>query len=98
MTMTKELVQTLESKLNLEFGYFLRCDDTSAPDEIKPDMYFYMWEEDRLMSVLNLCEEFNLNYDFGFQEWDAEIQSLYETSYVSNNHMNSFTYSVFVKK
>ena len=52
--MTKELVQTLESKLNLEFGYFLRCDDTSAPDEIKCDMYFYMWEEDRLMSVLNI--------------------------------------------
>jgi hypothetical protein len=96
--MTKEFFQTLESKLNLQFGYFLRCDDTSAPSEIKCDMYFEMWEEDRLMSVLNICEEFNLNYDFGFQEWDEETQCVYETPYVANNHRNRYTYSVFVKK
>ena len=88
MTMTKEFVETLESKLDLKFGYFLRCDDTSAPDEIQCDMYFFMWEEDRLMSVSNLCEEFNLNYDFGFQEWDEETQCVYETPYVANNHIN----------
>ena len=88
MTMTKEFTETLESKLNLQFGYFIRCDDTSAPDEIRPDMYFFMWEEDRLMSVLNLCEEFNLNYDFGFQEWDDESQEIDEIVYESRNHLN----------
>ena len=88
--MQKEFIENLESKLNRQFGYFLRCDDISSPEEIECDMYFYMWEEDRLMSVLNLCEEFNLNYDFGFQEWDNKNQSLMETTYVCNNHLNQF--------
>jgi hypothetical protein len=94
MTMTKEFFQTLESKLDLKFGYYIKCDDRAKPPQVETDMYFYMWEEDRLRYVLNICEEFNLNYDFGFQEWDEETQCVYETPYVANNHRNRYTYSV----
>lgn len=86
--MQKEFIENLESKLNRQFGYFFRCDDLKRPKEIKCDMYFYMWEEDCIISVLNLCESLDLKYDFGFQEWDNETQSLLETMYVSNNYLN----------
>ena len=87
-TMTREYLETLESKLNLNFGYFIRCDDTSAPEGVATDMYFHLWETERLIYALELCEEYDLNYDFGFQEWDDESLELDEIVYVSRNHLN----------
>jgi hypothetical protein len=89
MTMTKEFIMRKESELNLKLGYFLRCDDIASPDEIKPDMYFEMWESDAITSTLDICDKHMLNYDFGFQEFDtSEDNILGEVMLICNNHMN----------
>lgn len=89
MTMTREYIETLESKLNLNFGYFIRCDDISAPEGVATDMYFHLWETERLIHALELCEEHNLNYDFGFQEWDNVNYDAEEIFYVTTNCLNN---------
>jgi hypothetical protein len=88
--MLKEFIIKKESELNLKLGYFLRCDDTSAPDEIKCDTYFEMWELDKINSTLEICDNHKLNYDFGFQEFDtSEDNVLREDMLIWNNHLNN---------
>jgi len=95
--MTREFVESIESKLNINFGYFIRCDDErvrvnpniSTPKGIATDMYFHLWETERLIYALELFEKHNLNYDFGFQEWDEESQEIDEILYVDNNYLNN---------
>lgn len=87
--MTREFVENIEFKLNINFGYIIRCDDIRKPKGVETDMYFRLWETERLIHTLELCEEYGLNYDFAFEEWDEENQEIEETMYVHNNYLNN---------
>ncbi len=88
--MNKEFIKKIESKTNKKFGYFIRCDDKNKPVEVLTDMYFELWETEKMNEILSLCEIHNLKYDFGLECFDNEKQSIEnEICIVSNNCENN---------
>jgi hypothetical protein len=88
--MEKEFIEKSEKLIGRKFGFFIRCDDKNKPKEILNDMYFQLWENEKMSEILSLCESHNLKYDFGLESFNTKIDSMEaEICIVSNNHQNN---------
>lgn len=88
--MDKEFIVKQEGIMYKKFSYYIRCDDNNKPKEILTDMYFELWEYDKMSKVLDICEMHKLKYDFGFESFDCKLHSIeYQIDIVQNNCLNS---------
>jgi len=88
--MEKIFIKKAEKLIGRKFGFFIRCDDKNKPTEVLPDMYFELWETEKMNEILSLCETHNLKYDFGLQSFNHEIEVIeQEICIVSNNSENN---------
>ena len=88
--MKKEFIEKAENKINRKFGFIIRCDDKNKPTEVLTDMYFELWETEKINDILSLCETHNLKYDFGLESFDTKIDSIeQEICIVSTNSENN---------
>lgn len=88
--MKKEFIEKAERVIGKKFGFFIRCDDKNKPTEILHDMYFELFEIEKMNEILSLCETHNLKYDFGLQSFVIKTDSIeQEICIVSTNDKNS---------
>ena len=88
--MKKEFIEKAEKEIGRKFGFFIRCDDDTKPTEVLNDMYFELWETEKMNKILALCEINNLKYDFGLESFDVSIDSHEcEICIVSSNYKNN---------
>lgn len=88
--MNKHFIEKAEKEINKNFGFFIRCDDINKPTGVFLDMYFELWETERMNKVLFLCESHELKYDFGLQSFDTTTDSIdQEIVIVSKNSENN---------
>ena len=55
-------------------GYKFSCDDRKTSMDgvastVPTDAYFTLTDIDRLNKLLNICNQFHLNYDLWLEEW-----------------------------
>jgi hypothetical protein len=87
--MKQDFIVKAEKVIDRKFGFFIRCDDKNKPTEVLTDMYFELWETERMNDILSLCEKHNLKYDFGLESFDTKIDAIeQEICIVSNNCEN----------
>lgn len=88
--MKKEFIVKAEKEISRKFGFFIRCDDRNKPTDVLTDMYFELWDNERMEEILSLCETHSLKYDFGLQSFDTRTDSIdQEICIVSTNSENS---------
>ena len=88
--MNKEFIEKAEKEIGRKFGFFIRCDDKTKPSEVLTDMYFELWETEKMNEILSLCETNDLKYDFGLESFDIKIDSIeQEICIVSTNSENN---------
>lgn len=66
----KDFIKRQEAELKTEFGYIFRCDDEKRPKEFEPDIYFRLWEFDKVSETVKLFEKLKLNYDLVLEEFN----------------------------
>ena len=88
--MKKEFIEKAEKEIGRKFGFFIRCDDKNKTKEVLTDMYFELWETEKMNEILSLCEAHNLKYDFGLESFDTKTDSIeQEICIVSTNSENN---------
>lgn len=88
--MEKNFIEKAEKEIGRKFGFFIRCDDKNKPKEVLTDMYFELWETQKMNEILSLCETHNLKYDFGLESFDTKIDAIeQEICIVSTNCENN---------
>jgi hypothetical protein len=88
--MEKNFIEKAEKEIGRKFGFFIRCDDKNKSTEVLTDMYFELWETEKMNDILSLCETHNLKYDFGLESFDTKIDAIeQEICIVSTNCENS---------
>lgn len=88
--MKKDFINKIEKEIKRHFAFIIRCDDKNRPKEILSDMYFKLYEIEKLNEILNLCEEYKLQYDFAVESYDYEIDCIeQEICFISNNYKNA---------
>jgi len=88
--MEKNFIEKAEKVIGRKFGFFIRCDDKNKPTEVLTDMYFELWETEKMNEILSLCETHNLKYDFGLESFDTKIDAIeQEICIVSKNYENA---------
>lgn len=88
--MNKEFIKKAEKQIEKKFGFIIRCDDKNKPMEVLTDMYFELWETEKMNDILSLCEKHNLKYDFVLESFDTKTDSIeQEICIVSTNSENN---------
>lgn len=74
-----------EKEIGRKFGFFIRCDDKNKPIEVLTDMYFELWETEKMNDILSLCETHNIKYDFWFRKFWYQNRCYWTICIVSIN-------------
>ena len=72
----ENFIKKQEQETKTEIYYIIICDDKKSPKGIDTDMYFDLWEIDKMNKVLQICEDNNLNFDLVIEEFDKEKEEL----------------------
>ena len=88
--MKEEFIKKAEEQIGRKFGFIIRCDEKNKPKEVLTDMYFELWETEKMNEILSLCETHNLKYDFCLESFDTKRDTIeQEICIVSTNSENN---------
>lgn len=66
----EDFIKKQESKLNIWIYYIIMCDDVRLPKEFDSDMYFGLWETEKLSETIRVYESLDLQYGLVIQTFD----------------------------
>ena len=91
--MNQEFLERIETETGHQVGYVIRCDDINRPNLVESHTYFHLWEYDKLVEFINLCEQNKLQYDLVIEDFNSKNDCIEcEITLVGKNYKNQWNY------
>lgn len=66
----EDFIKKQEEEMNIWIEYIIMCDDVRRPKQFQPDVYFRLWETEKLSETIQVYESLDLKYDLVIQTFD----------------------------